>query len=64
MSVGLPARQTDTVPASTACNVGVVNTNVCPSVSLADQTLILGRALIDIVDVSVGRIVALCFVRR
>lgn len=57
--VGLLARQSDTVTSPTISNIGVVNTDVCCSISLADQTLTLGPVLIDIIDVSVRWIVAL-----
>ena len=59
MSVRLFARQSDTVTSSTACNFGVINTNVCCSISLADQSLTFGLASIDIIDVSVRWIIAL-----
>ncbi len=63
-SVGLLARQSDTISAAAACNVGVVDTNVCCAISLADQTLTLRRAFVDIIDVSVRRIAALYSVSR
>jgi hypothetical protein len=40
MSVGFLARQSDTIPPSTASNIGIVNTNVSCSIFLADQALI------------------------
>ena len=63
MGIGLLARQSDTVSASTTCHVGVVNTDICRPITLADQTLTSGRALIDIVDISVRWVAVLWLVR-
>lgn len=58
--VGILASQSDTVSASTACHIGAINTDICGPISFSDQTLPLGRALIDVVDVSVCWVVTLC----
>lgn len=62
--VGFLARQSDTISASTASNVRVVNTDISRSISLADQALTLSHTFIDIVDVPIRWVVTLCFIRR
>lgn len=64
MGVSFLAGQSNTISPRAAGNVGAVNTDICCSAPLADQTLTLRRASIDIVDVSVRRVATLWLVRQ
>lgn len=63
MGVRLLARQPHTVSASAPGDVGGVDPDIGPSISIANQPLIAGSVLIDIVHVTMSRIITLCNVR-
>ena len=57
MIVALLAFKSDTVPASTRRDICVINADVHDAVVGIDETVVLCRRLIDVVDISLGWIV-------